>query len=184
MLNFDRIFHNVAKNESRALQVFDRPEVPTGTYVLREFYCNEPDCDCRRVILHVQSVEAKRVVASINYAFEPAKPPYQDEPQYSLDPLNPQSELSPIFFKMVKELLARDADYRSRLHRHYQMWKEVVDDPSHPDHQKVRSKHHDDPSFRSAFPRRQTVRRDGPKIGPNDPCPCGSGKKWKKCCRE
>lgn len=22
----------------------------------------------------------------------------------------------------------------------------------------------------------------GPKIGCNDPCPCGSGKKWKKCC--
>ena len=20
------------------------------------------------------------------------------------------------------------------------------------------------------------------KIGPNDPCPCGSGKKYKKCC--
>lgn len=24
--------------------------------------------------------------------------------------------------------------------------------------------------------------RDGPKIGRNDPCPCGSGKKFKKCC--
>lgn len=21
------------------------------------------------------------------------------------------------------------------------------------------------------------------KVGPNDPCPCGSGKKYKKCCR-
>ncbi|MDP9001490.1 MAG: SEC-C metal-binding domain-containing protein [Myxococcota bacterium] len=21
-----------------------------------------------------------------------------------------------------------------------------------------------------------------PKVGPNDPCPCGSGKKFKKCC--
>jgi len=27
-----------------------------------------------------------------------------------------------------------------------------------------------------------TVRRDGPKVGRNDPCPCGSGKKYKKCC--
>jgi len=27
-----------------------------------------------------------------------------------------------------------------------------------------------------------TVRREGPKIGRNDPCPCGSGKKYKKCC--
>ena len=27
----------------------------------------------------------------------------------------------------------------------------------------------------------ETYRRKGPKIGPNDPCPCGSGKKYKKC---
>ena len=26
-----------------------------------------------------------------------------------------------------------------------------------------------------------TVRRDSPKVGRNDPCPCGSGKKYKKC---
>ena len=24
--------------------------------------------------------------------------------------------------------------------------------------------------------------RQGPKVGRNDPCPCGSGKKYKKCC--
>jgi uncharacterized protein len=27
-----------------------------------------------------------------------------------------------------------------------------------------------------------TYRREGPKPGRNDPCPCGSGKKFKKCC--
>lgn len=27
-----------------------------------------------------------------------------------------------------------------------------------------------------------TVRRETPKIGRNEPCPCGSGKKYKKCC--
>jgi preprotein translocase subunit SecA len=26
------------------------------------------------------------------------------------------------------------------------------------------------------------VRRTQPKVGRNDPCPCGSGKKYKKCC--
>jgi len=25
-------------------------------------------------------------------------------------------------------------------------------------------------------------RRSEPKVGRNDPCPCGSGKKFKKCC--
>lgn len=28
----------------------------------------------------------------------------------------------------------------------------------------------------------ETVVRDAPKIGRNDPCPCGSQKKYKKCC--
>jgi hypothetical protein len=27
----------------------------------------------------------------------------------------------------------------------------------------------------------ETVRREGKKVGRNDPCPCGSGKKYKKC---
>jgi len=26
------------------------------------------------------------------------------------------------------------------------------------------------------------IHREGPKIGRNDLCPCGSGKKYKKCC--
>lgn len=31
-------------------------------------------------------------------------------------------------------------------------------------------------------PRPEPVRRAAPKVGRNDPCPCGSGKKFKKCC--
>ncbi len=27
-----------------------------------------------------------------------------------------------------------------------------------------------------------TIRREGKKVGRNDPCPCGSGKKYKQCC--
>ena len=29
----------------------------------------------------------------------------------------------------------------------------------------------------------QPVRKEH-KVGPNDPCPCGSGKKYKKCCMQ
>ena len=29
--------------------------------------------------------------------------------------------------------------------------------------------------------RPETVRREGPKVGRNDPCPCGSGRKYKNC---
>ncbi len=30
--------------------------------------------------------------------------------------------------------------------------------------------------------KQETVRHEGPVVGRNDPCPCGSGKKYKKCC--
>jgi preprotein translocase subunit SecA len=32
----------------------------------------------------------------------------------------------------------------------------------------------------SAFP--VSVKKDKNEVGRNDPCPCGSGKKYKKCC--
>jgi len=32
------------------------------------------------------------------------------------------------------------------------------------------------------FFKQTTIKRSQPKIGRNDPCPCGSGKKYKKCC--
>jgi uncharacterized protein len=41
------------------------------------------------------------------------------------------------------------------------------------------------PAFYRYFAARRRVsshRRAGPKVGRNDPCPCGSGKKFKKCC--
>ena len=31
--------------------------------------------------------------------------------------------------------------------------------------------------------KKQPVRKEQ-KVGPNDPCPCGSGKKYKKCCMQ
>lgn len=38
-----------------------------------------------------------------------------------------------------------------------------------------------EPKFRSSADGHQ-IRRTNPKIGRNEPCPCGSGRKYKKCC--
>ena len=32
--------------------------------------------------------------------------------------------------------------------------------------------------------KKQPIRKADKKVGPNDPCPCGSGKKYKKCCMQ
>ncbi len=39
-----------------------------------------------------------------------------------------------------------------------------------------------DQAGQGAQPKAETIRRDMDKVGRNDPCPCGSGKKYKKCC--
>ena len=183
MAPFDELFPDLARDESRAITVTQHDALAPGSYLLREAFCTEPRCDCRRVLLQIWQVERKRQVATLNYAFEPPKPPFEDEGQLFVDPMNPQSELSEALHGFVGNMLATDSAYRARLERHYDLWKEVVDDPGHRDHAKIRNVLHDDPSFRPAFPKQETVRRDGPKAGANDPCPCGSGRKFKKCCR-
>jgi tetratricopeptide (TPR) repeat protein len=39
----------------------------------------------------------------------------------------------------------------------------------------------DDEGYYYKTPPQETVKREEPKVGRNDPCPCGSGKKYKKC---
>ncbi len=60
------------------------------------------------------------------------------------------------------------------------------------DRQGKRHRHHELALFRridgrwyfhdAAAPKVEQVRREQPKVGRNEPCPCGSGKKYKKCC--
>jgi preprotein translocase subunit SecA len=38
------------------------------------------------------------------------------------------------------------------------------------------------PPKKGPGPKPVSYERDAPKVGRNDPCPCGSGKKYKKCC--
>lgn len=184
MQPFDTVFFELAKRESRAWMVSYRPGLAAGTYFLREFYCTEAACDCRRVLLEVHHVEGQRIAATINYAFEPPEPPFADEQQVALDLLNSQGEGAEELLRMFVEMVALDRDYHQRLVDHYELWKSVVDDERHPDHAKMRGSTHDDAAHNPAFPRRELSRSHGVKVGANDKCPCGSGRKYKKCCRQ
>ncbi|MCA9523592.1 MAG: preprotein translocase subunit SecA [Myxococcales bacterium] len=44
--------------------------------------------------------------------------------------------------------------------------------------------HHGEDQDGDGETRPSTYRRQGKKVGRNDPCPCGSGKKYKKCCMD
>ena len=81
-------------------------------------------------------------------------------------------------------------DYPKFFALHADFFNEVIrtNDPERMFHARLKylSKNGMHPNFLSgnvdSAPVQQTVRREGPKIGRNDPCPCGSGKKYKKCC--
>lgn len=162
MMAFDHVFLEIARTESRAIHTLDAAGATNGTFLFREFYCTDPGCDCRRVILQVHWVEKQQVAATINYAFEPSR--RRDEPQFYLDPLNPQSDASDALLGLFEKVIATDPAYRETLRRHYKMWRAVVDDPSHPEHPKVRGIAHDDDAFQPAFPRRKArARRAAPQ---------------------
>jgi SEC-C motif-containing protein len=60
----------------------------------------------------------------------------------------------------------------------------TVKDEKYTHHERAEFKKHDDVWYftdGAAVPPKPVV-RTGPKIGRNDPCPCNSGKKYKKCC--
>lgn len=156
MMLFDHVFPDVAGRDRSAIHTVDR-EGAKATFVLLEFYCTDPGCDCRRVVIQMNWVEGKRIVATISHAFERPRP--SDGPQTFLEPFGPQSERSHMLLELFQDFVKRDADFRQRLQRHYKMWKEVVDDPSHRDHAKVRGVGHDDPLFRPAFPRNTGKKR-------------------------
>jgi len=177
MLAFHALFPEEAEKEYRSVHPMNDDSLPSHTFVLSEAYCVEPDCDCRRVMLNVLDTDTDTHVATINYGFEPPEPPQDDEDQAFLEPLNPQSRLSKALLARFTDMIEKDRSYHDRLVRHYEMWKRVVDDPAHPAQKKIRSANY------AEIEPPKPVRRSGPKIGPNEPCPCGSGRKYKKCCR-
>jgi hypothetical protein len=166
---FHEIFPDVADKETRRIIVYNDAELPGGEYYLIEAYCNEPQCDCRRVFFSVYSLQRQEVVAVIAYGWE--SPEYYAEwygmngPEIIrdlkgpvLNSASPQSELAPALLERIEWVLD-DQDYVARIKRHYRMFKATIDDA--------------DPQMPPPVAR---------KVGRNDPCPCGSGLKYKRCC--
>jgi len=154
MTPFHMLFPMVAMKETRALKPDPGKGIPDRLYAFEETYCDDPGCDCRRVIIRVIDTETNQLVAAINHGFEPPRPPLHHDPQTFLDPLYLQFEHARWFLECFQEVIVDDPSFRKQLERHYTMWKRVVDDPTHPDHAKVRAKEHDDPDFRPVFPKR------------------------------
>ncbi|HPO48868.1 MAG TPA: SEC-C metal-binding domain-containing protein [Spirochaetota bacterium] len=177
-VSFHDYFPEIAERETRSFETFESSKLPKDVYSLIELYCDEEECDCRRVFFEVFSKNSGELLAVICYGWE-KKSFYEDwygrkdnkvmkelmGPSLNLG--SPQSEYAETILEYVKEFLLIDKKYIERLKRHYRMFKDIID-----------KKYNENKMiFNDNLP---IVNAN--KTGRNDLCPCGSGKKYKKCC--
>ena len=187
MVPFYQVDLDLAENETRTVTRFKpRDGIPPGTYGLIESYCPDPDCDCRRVMINVvEEKNSAKYLTSIGYGFDRQA---EDAGPY-LDMLNDQCAYAGALMRMVEEVALSDRRYVARLERHYALVKRAAVDPAHPAYETLREATENEDGWRSVRAMQEWVDDPAPAPGPppkrvgrNDPCPCGSGKKYKRCC--
>lgn len=136
MTSFHSLFPELAMREVRCLHFGPGQSLPAGEYIYLEFYCEDLDCDCRRMFLQVISPnESGRVLASINYGWEKEsfyrkRMPYDPEAapalvKGELDPINEQSEFAELLLKAFQQFVL-DETYRLRVRRHHRLFREEL----------------------------------------------------------
>ena len=177
--SFHEYFPKMAEEETRCLMMLNDPELPVDNYALVEMYCDEPGCDCRRVFLAVMSEKTGKMLAVIAYGWESKKFYAQwmgdNDPKTirelkgpALNLMSPQSKLSPILLDRVESIVLKDKNYIQRLKRHYGLFREAVEKKERRNRRSIHTN--------------KDILESSKKTGRNAPCPCGSGKKFKKCC--
>lgn len=136
MVPFFTKFTRQAVEETRSVTVSRYRDLPPGAYGFLEFYCDEPDCDCRRVILRVVKKDAgEKIWATITFGWElpefyrrwlPDSPPGLEQSGASLELMGTQSTHAPGLLALFKEMVRGDAAYVERLKQHYAQLKQAV----------------------------------------------------------
>jgi hypothetical protein len=180
MMPFHACFPDVAEAETRTIYAMNVDTVPRGQYGFIEFYCEELDCDCRRILFQVFEADRGKIVATIGWGWESAefydKSGHDDGEESKgpfLEPFGEQSEHAEAILQLCKDQLLTDQEYVERLKKHYWMFKGAVSQGLLKSFMAER-----EPSRAEREPSRSTR----PKVSRNSPCHCGSGKKYKKCC--
>jgi hypothetical protein len=128
-------FPDLAEKETRSIFIFKSGDLPPGQYDLLELFCDDPKCDCRRVVISVISPQRGTApLATINYGWERVEfyarwlGTWQNAVECkgpSLAPLNPQTADSEALLALFKSAL-EDEQYRERLKRHYELFKSTL----------------------------------------------------------
>jgi hypothetical protein len=136
MIPFMERFPELAARETRSVTVAGQADIPDGEYGFLELFCDEPGCDCRRVMIVVlrSDTELNKIWASINYGWESLDfykrwgGPWvtsSDANGPFLDPLNPQTPYSPGLLNLFRFLL-QSPEYAQRIQTHYCIFRQSI----------------------------------------------------------
>lgn len=123
--------------------------VPTGNYDIVEMFCNDEDCDCRRVILCIVDEKTEEAMAYIAYGwgskdYYASWATFGTTKKYSecgkhikqsvevmygihLNGMSSQSKYAPQFLSYIKEMLSEDKEYTNRIKKHYKLFRAEID---------------------------------------------------------
>jgi hypothetical protein len=135
MIPFFAKFEEIASRETRVITLPRAMHgLPADSYALVEFYCDEPDCDCRRVIIQVWKADQPGVsLATFNFGWESVQfyrrwTRGDAELAEGMDGLQieifgRQTALTEPLRALVESVLDEDPAYVERLKRHYEIFK-------------------------------------------------------------
>ena len=134
-LSFYTKFPEIAEGEVGMVEVKKGAPVPAGLYAFLENYCDDPECDCRKVMINV--VDAKKndcILATIGYGWESEKfyiewmgdkKMGKEMTGAYLEMAGVQSKHAREFLQLWKMMTVKNKEYVKRLKKHYVMWKRM-----------------------------------------------------------
>lgn len=135
MVPLYEVLPDLAETESKVLRLGENPFLPGGEYNFIESYCNQVNCDCRRVYIFVLSAATgSKVWATINYGWEPLRfyqkwlVDKQDAVMCkgpSLLSFTEQTQYGSAFLELF-EFLISDEAYVELLKKHYRLFKDAL----------------------------------------------------------
>ena len=132
-------------------------EISGMRYWARDLYCINPGCPCKDITLSFAEFDDEDKPKELGAVGINLK-------QFRVDEIQaieaPEKELTQIFSKFQKRAGVKKT-LKTRQKEMKVIGKEIA---------------------KLSIKNRSQGRKSGSKLGRNDPCPCGSGKKYKKCC--
>lgn len=127
-------FRDLTFREMRSATVRGQPDLPDGEYGFLELYCDEVNCDCRRVLIQVVSPTTRSVWATLNYGWESQafyerwfhdRELARHAQGVTIEPFGEQTAYAPALRRLFEFVLG-DPAYVERLKRHYAMFKQAI----------------------------------------------------------